>query len=1058
MKTPAAFTIYNASAGAGKTYTLVREYLTKLFNSGRVDGYRTILAVTFTNKAVAEMKARIIEYLRAFSLDSIPPKHHSMLQEIMHETGINETNLRLKSRKILKNIIHNYAGFDVLTIDTFTHRVIRTFANDLDIPMNFEVEMDSDALLEEAIALIISKVGIDQRLSQTIIDFALSKLDDDKSWDISQELHQVGRLIFSENDRQHLSSLKRKKPEDFEALKKIILFQLATKETLMVKIASGIVETIHKNGLADNDFFKSYVPKHFTSLAQKKGTSKSFDAKWKQDIENTPMYTTKLDDAKKNAIDTLRPQIVTTFHETKNLFFEIQLIQNLKKNLIPLSILNAIQTALTSIKKDRNILLISEFNSIITTAIKDEPAPFIYERLGERYRDYFIDEFQDTSVLQWQNMIPLADNALSSETMEGIRGSMTIVGDAKQAIYRWRGGKAEQFIALYNDKNPFSTQDKNVRNLPSNYRSYSEIIKFNNSFFSHIAQDFSTEIDQQLYTNGNAQLANEKKGGFVQLNFIDAINTKEEDELYPLAVYDTIQEVLKKGYEYNDICILTRKLRQGVVIANYLTAQNIPIISSETLLISNAPEVEFLVNILKLFYRPNDKVVRIQALHFLADRYSPTSTHDFLTSFLDLPIQTLCKNLENYAIFFSFKKLKEVTLYESVEYCIQCFGLHASPSAYLQFFLDIVFEFGQKNTSGISGLLTYWELKKNKLSIAVPTETAALQIMTVHKSKGLEFPIVIYPYVNDDIYYEKDPKTWHPLQPKQFAGFTEGFINYTDSISSYSAAGEHLVQQRKAQQELDAMNILYVAMTRAVEHLYLYTKKELSSKGELNSRKYSGKFINYLQTQGQWNPTQNVYFFGSPEKTSSKEVIKTNKDSRLLDTFHCAPKEIHNIHIVTNGHKIWDNKRQEAIVKGILLHELLAKIILPDDITKVLDNALISGEITTEQKPKLLLELNAIVTHPLLKAYFKPELQIFNEREIFHNGGCYRPDRLILQQNKVVIIDYKTGHVEAKHKIQVQKYANIMQIMGYEIGAIYLVYITPFVTVVSVQLQSNAKP
>ena len=1051
MTTTAAFTIYNASAGAGKTYTLVKEYLIKLFNSKRSDGYRTILAVTFTNKAVAEMKARIIEYLRAFSQDTIPKKYDPMFQEILVATKLDEVRLQQQSRKTLKSIIHNYAAFDILTIDTFTHRIIRTFANDLDIPMNFEVEMDSDSLLDEAIALLISKVGVDQALTKTIIDFALSKLDDDKSWDISRELHQFGRLLFSENDRQHLSSLKNKKPEEFDALRKAVLMQLNTTTSEITTASNNILETLQKQGLSDEDFYRKQLPTHFKSLLENKATAKSFDAKWKQDIENTPFYTTKLDDDKKERIDQIRPQLISSFHSTKAAFFKLQLLQNIHKNLTPLSILNAIQTELTAIKKERNILLISEFNSIVRNAIKDEPAPFIYERLGERYRDYFIDEFQDTSVLQWQNMIPLADNALASETLEGKKGSMTIVGDAKQAIYRWRGGKAEQFISLYTDENPFSVKDKNVLELPCNYRSYSEIINFNNAFFTHIAQDFSTEIDQQLYRIGNAQLTNNKDGGFIQVSFIEANNVEEEDELYPLKVYETIQEVLQKDYKYSDICILTRKLRQGIALADFLTTKEVPIISSETLLIGNAPEVNFLIDILRLFSQPNDKTVRVTFLHFLARHTAKTSTHDFISALLDLSLQAICTNLEAYGIFFSFHKLQQLTLYESVEYCIQCFNLHTTPSAYLQFFLDIIFEFGQKNSTGISGFLSYWELKKEKLSIVVPTGTNAVQIMTVHKSKGLEFPVVIYPYVNDDIYYEKDPKTWYPLAPEKFAGFDQGFINYNSAIASYDNAGATIVAERQAQQELDAMNILYVAMTRAVERLYLFSKKELSSKGLPNPRKYSGKLIQYIQAQQLWDPQKDTYSFGTDKKVSLEMKTNPNKDSQPFKRFFCSSKETHNIHIVTNGNKIWDNKRQEAIAKGVLLHELLAKIYIPEDIPKTIENAILNGEITLEQKPVLLKELQDIIAHPLLTDYFNNELQIFNERAILHNGAFYRPDRLIIDKNQAIIIDYKTGNVATKHKTQVQQYASFIKIMGYDIKAAYLVYITPSVTVVPVQ-------
>jgi len=1043
-----AFTVYNAAAGAGKTYTLVKEYLIRLFTPPQSDGYKMILAVTFTNKAVAEMKSRIIVYLRALSQEPVPLKYQPMLQELIMATSSDESLLRKKAKKILKSIVHNYAGFDVVTIDTFTHRLIRTFANDLDIPMNFEVAMDIDTLLQETVDRLIAKVGKDQNLTDLLLSFALSKLDNDKSWDISIELYQVAKILLDENQRNHLNSIKDKTETDFKAYKKVVQQHLEQTKAMLLTQTHEFQELLTQNELLPEDFSGKYIPNHFRALQQ--GKAVSFDAKWKQDIENASFYTKTLALDKKEAIDRIRPQIEWKFHETKALFFNVHLLENIQKNAIPLSVLNAIHKELELLKKERNILLIAEFNGIISNAIAGQPAPFIYERIGERYRNYFIDEFQDTSILQWNNMIPLIDNALASETLDGQQGSLTLVGDAKQAIYRWRGGKAEQFMELADAVNPFSVSEKTIFELPKNYRSYSEIINFNNAFFTHLAQDFSSEMHQKLYTQGNKQEINSNVGGCVKLSFIAAENVAEEHEIYPVKIHESILELQQQGYELKDICILTRKLHQGVVIANYLATKGIPIISSETLLLANAPEISCIISLLELYIQPNNKVARVQLLHFLTNQLGLVAHHLFIEKSLELSIDQLENELASHKIIFRFEQLHVLPLYESVAYIIQAFQLHEQGSAYLQFFLDAVFDFGQKNVTGISGFLDYWALKKQKLSIVVPEGKAAVQIMTIHKSKGLEFPVVLYPYANEDIYQQRDTKIWYPLSANKFAGFEHAYINYSPTISQYSTIGDQLVKRHQSEQELDAINLLYVALTRAVEQLHIFTKKELNAKGTPNPKKYSGKFIRYLQHCAQWDTTIMEYTFGNPDRPISPKKETSPVQTKTLKHLHCTPKEMHQIHVVTNANKLWDMAQDEAVEHGILLHDLMAQIITPADIARILRHALQTGAITTLQQKELSITLEKIVTHPELTAFYSPEKKILNERDIICNGTVYRPDRLVIEGSDVTIIDYKTGSYNNDHHQQVFHYATLLAALGYAVKKRLLVYIYPSIQVRSI--------
>jgi ATP-dependent exoDNAse (exonuclease V) beta subunit len=336
----------------------------------------------------------------------------------------------------------------------------------------------------------------------------------------------------------------------------------------------------------------------------------------------------------------------------------------------PLSVLKHINNEVHAIKEEQNLLLISEFNSIISSHIKNQPAPFIYERIGEKFRHYFIDEFQDTSQMQWENLIPLLGNSLSSEN-----GSALIVGDAKQAIYRWRGGKAEQFIDLFSDKNPFHIK-KNVEDLPTNYRSSKSVIEFNNSFFSHISGfALRDESYKKLYQNSGQEISQTSEG-YVSVSFLDLNKEDDKNEAYVEQTLKTIQSCIENGYSLNDICILVRTGKNGILISEYLNEQGIEIISSETLLIQNAPEINFIINLLEFISEPQNVLAKIKALGYLAtDKNNIEDKHEFYTIFKDSNIHTYFKKLEDYGYFFNVNEFIALPFYEAIELIIYCFKI-----------------------------------------------------------------------------------------------------------------------------------------------------------------------------------------------------------------------------------------------------------------------------------------------------------------------------------------------------------------------------------------------
>jgi ATP-dependent exoDNAse (exonuclease V) beta subunit len=460
---PNTFTIYNASAGSGKTFTLVKDYLVLLLNSSRDDAYKNILAITFTNKAVGEMKSRLIVGLSSLSKQETPANSESLLTLLMKETNLTKEEIQQRSKRILKNILHNYAAFDISTIDRFTHKIIRTFAKDLGIPVNFEVELNLDLILQEAVDRVINRAGEEKELTKVLLKFTLDKTDDDKSWDISRDLFSFSKLLIRESQQQYVQQLKGKSLQDFADFSEKMKLGIILIEEDITGYAKSFFELVTNFDLSEKDFNGGYLFKYFAKI-KNQNFIKLFGAKWQDKLEDSPLYPQRLSDDKKAVLDQHQSEIAELFNRSKRAILKRDYLKAIDKSIIPLSLLSEISNEIDKIKKERSLVLISDFNPTIAKEINNQPVPFIYERLGERYKNYFIDEFQDTSEMQWTNIIPLADhnlNTIQSDTEPA--ANITLVGDAKQSIYRFRGGKAEQFIDLCMTENPFQVEKKSNR-------------------------------------------------------------------------------------------------------------------------------------------------------------------------------------------------------------------------------------------------------------------------------------------------------------------------------------------------------------------------------------------------------------------------------------------------------------------------------------------------------------------------------------------------------------------------------------------------------------------
>lgn len=1039
-----AFSIYNASAGSGKTYTLVKEYLRILLQSTTDDAYRKILAITFTNKAVAEMKGRIIMNLSDFSKDEPGEKAEALMRVLSGETGLSLATIKDKSRSIIKNIIHNYASFDISTIDRFTHKVIRAFAHDLNLSVSFDVSLETDSLLQEAVDAIIAKAGENEVLTSLLVDFSLDKTDNDKSWDVTYELFETGKLLIDENNRNELHQFKDKTIEEFLFIKEKLKQSVAELEAKSVAIANEIFAFMESRGIDLKSFSAGHFPKHIEYIRD--GVLNNTHKKY-HEFDDVRINKTAKD---REIIESILPELLALLQKAYKNYEKRNFYQAFLKNITPLSLLNSIGQELERIQKEQNVLSISEFNAIIHKEIQNQPAPFIYERLGERYRHFFIDEFQDTSQMQWNNLVPLIDNALSSEDLLGDRGTLMIVGDPKQSIYRWRGGKAEQFIELGKEHNPFSNPDKEILNLGTNFRSYSQVIDFNNEFFKVLSGEFENEDYKTMYA-ASGQDVNAKTGGYVNISFLpeiqqDADEETDKDTLYLQATLAAIHKAVANGFKYKDIVLLTRKRTPGVLLANYLTEQSIPILSSETLLIENATEVKLIVNLLR-YLKSNDNIeAKAHFLYFAASNQGDIAIHDFIAEGMAQPTEAHLENwLSLHAINISFRNCRKRSLYEAVETIVDAFIKQKSNQSYVQYFLDLVLERDMRTQSGIADFLDYWDKNGSKFSIPSPEGNDAVRIMTIHKSKGLEFPVVIFPFAEED--YSRSPrsKMWLELDDTTFE-FQKALVDSNKDVAQYGEKASELYFIKSQEELLDNINILYVALTRAEEQLYIISNRNFTSKGELTNN-MSSYFIRYLMQKQLFDNRIAEYEFGNPVKLSTDEEVEKQQQNIKVVGQRFSPR---GVKIAQRESLMWGTTRLKAIEFGNVMHEILSFVKTEHDIPVALVKAVEDGLIVRSQQEEVEKTLRAVIFHPELNIFFAEDNIIYNEQSIIrHDVQTIKPDRVAVKGNTALLLDYKTGTHQAKYEVQLASYQLALEEMGLKVIKKTLVYIGETINVVN---------
>ena len=1037
----APFKIYSASAGSGKTFTLVKGYLKICIKARSPQKFMAILAITFTNKAATEMKERIIKSLKAFSdPDKAEQTELDMMMLIAEETGLAKKEIQSRSQLIFENILHNYSRFAIGTIDKFTHRVLKTFAQDLGLPNNFEVEMEHKLLLKQAVDLLINKTGEDEKLTKLFVNFIQNKTADDKSWLIEKDFYTIAEELLKESGQEHCENLKNLSLDNFFKLRNEVQ-NYTNKIDHELSTLGQMFLSDCKNSSLKHEWFaggaRSGLPKYFEYLSSKNWEKyKPSDSNLKN-IEKENWYAGKTPKEAYGQIDAVQEKFYPLVKKAIEILKEYPKYVHFKliaHNLYSVAVLHEISKEMQQIKEQNNIVPIGEFNKKIAEVLQNEEGNFIYERLGERYANYFIDEFQDTSELQWKNLIPLIENAIADGQKPG---SAMIVGDAKQAIYRWRGGEVDQFINLQQvaadpiSQGPYKMEHLSLKN---NYRSKAEVVNFNNELFSSIAHQIEHKKYKELFINLKAQEV-KGNGGYVSLEYLE--NGAEHDELQLARCLETVQELNKDGFNYGDVCILTRTKAKGALIVKTLSDKNIPVISSESLLLEQSTEVRFILNFLRFLNEPNHPRYRFKIIEFLHENaFCPWSLE-----MINQKLETLCKGsanqfyafLKKLVIDFDLLKWRSSSLIELCHKITKAFQLEKKVRVYMQFFLDEVWVYSNKYSQDLFGFLNYWEERAHKLSVVIPEGINAVQVMTIHKSKGLEFPVVLFPFANWNATSERDAKSWVEINEPELEGLPSSLIPLNDKLKSSTKQLQAIYKEHKAKVLLDNLNMLYVALTRPKTRLYIFTSAKERGKN-LNAF-----FDTFIQSKGLWEDGKTQYCFGKTVKAANnkqKENKKIPKSQPIEDLSKI-------LHINRRAPKMWEVSHPEkGADKGRRVHEILSYIKTENDLDDALKKALRLGLIANSEAGEMRSLLNVVLKSVKMKPYFAQGLRVKNEEEILlSNGRILRPDRLIFEENEVTIIDYKTGLENNTHKKQILEYKTEVEKMGYKVKECLLVYI-----------------
>lgn len=1047
------YTVINASAGSGKTYTLVQNLLMICLDSPyQKDVLNQILALTFTNKAANEMKERILQWLKKFVSDDY--------QNCLELLGIYEKfkvqgknipldELHLRAKSTLDYILHHYSTLNIGTIDKFNSKLVRSFSYELGLAQNFNLEIRAEPYLIEAVDQMLNQIGNNPKISEAFMDFMEYNLDNDQRINLNQELYGSAKEFVKDIHYKKLLGNKNFDWNAYETLKNETRKEIKSLQENSIQIAQETIKLLKNKDLETEDFAggtRNSIAKFFHEIIR-------FFNKERPDFPLPNNEASALENFEKGASSKSKhkkDEIFNILHlliENRRTIINNHILNHKKerilRSLLPIRVNKEIQNELAKIEEEKDLVLLSKFNILINENLSNEPSAFIYEKVGTKYMHYFFDEFQDTSALQWQNFSPLRDHITSSDGT-----SFTLVGDPKQSIYRFRGGDSQLMLNIINEKehSPIPAQKETLKD---NYRSAKNIVEFNNALYQFISQDLNEE-HQTIFGIDAQQNPKSKTEGQVHVHLIENSNKMEFYNDVVEKMTADIQQCLDNGFRFSDICILCRGnfdiFNYSQLMGNREVYYNgkktlIKTISEKGLTLNLSKTLKALIQFLHWNTTKKNKNSLVMMLYWL-NQSGRIKINEFSAEILKILEQNSQNQLINfiqnkYGISLSFSHLSRLNLYNFIEHFVNEFSVRGKETDFILNFLEVLYTFTQHNSFTLKDFLKFWEEEGQYISIQISENIDAIQIMTIHKAKGLEFPAVFLPMENKN----NDGKftEWYDLEGNNYlnsvniSGFGKEFEGYDEEIAMFN-------NENTYKNTIDRICTQYVATTRPMEQLFLYLQKPNKSSNHLEIF----QFVNQFNSENQ--DSFNIYLVPENELRKEKKERKKEHQTIAISSLKNERKNLNNIKIATPSKNY--QKRKENVRMGIIIHNILAEISHKGDIEKVLENQLLQGKITRGEKEKISERILGIFNHEDYAAYFSEDIdEILNERELAissENGEIllYRPDRIIKNNKGYIIIDFKTGkEKEKEHQKQIQTYQKVLEKLGKKVVETCVIYV-----------------
>lgn len=1052
-----------ASAGSGKTYTLTLNYLKLLLaddDRGTLPselhrGYRRILAVTFTNKATEEMKRRIVETLFSLYSEKKPVSVATALVDAGCAGDIDE--LSQKAGETLFNLLHDYSNFNISTIDAFFQRTMRAFARDIGLQGGYNVEINARGITDEAIERMYSSLDSEENkgLTRWLLRYNEEAIEEGKKWNAPENsISSLSEQLFNEGYKEWRNAAEEKELPDKKGIEKyndylrgvIRKFEAEVRRLHHegAEIMKGVDNTeLYKKSSSPLNFFLKPLtkvampPKTFLSLPE-------IADKWAQKgaSQHTADAVEKLKEAK------TVERIAALFEKDYRLYVTAR---KTCQELYSFGILSDIDKHIREIERERNIMLLSDTTELLNKIIDGNDTPFVYEKTGVFIRHFMIDEFQDTSRLQWKNFFPLVAESIASG------GRNLIVGDIKQSIYRWRNSDWRLLRALASGNSPVRREDTGIHGLDTNWRSDGNIVSFNNRFFPLAVKMLQDSLDREemknvigeAYGDVGQKLPAGKKSddGYVSISVIPTEKSVTSDDFTATAagkLFDDICMLTEKGVSPSGMAILVRQKKEAAFIAEYIlkriaeegVERKFRVISDEALLLGNSTGVRLIISILRFMVAPESGNNR-----FLA-RYETSLLQG--KSCEEAVRYALGKDGEDDPATDWIEKITNLPLFDMCEEIVSVLGIGNDETQipYIQAFQDCVLEYSERHGSNLSAFLDWWDKQADKISISSPPGNDAVRIMTIHKSKGLEFDTVFIPFCKWKMGVDDRNIVWCKAKTPEAPAWKVP-VKAQKDMGDSEYADIYEVEQMLTY--TDNLNIAYVAFTRAKSNLIIYTPELTGSNKNPVSDMYR-ILCGAVQTMADETPdeietlTQNGrvirYVMGSEPETGDNTAPA---DTGWLEYKSIPPGG--RLRMRLRGASYFDTT--SARNYGSLMHEVLGSIASADEIERRIGDFVTAGEISDEEGKNLKRTIETHLNDSRVKEWFDKDATVLRETSILQPGlQTMRPDRIVIKDGKVSVIDYKFGAERGEHKKQMQNYMSLVKRMGYFNVSGYIWYVT----------------